>query len=65
MTLRVAIGGRILFTLNRPEAARKLGIGLNSAYKAASNKELPTIKIGDRLLVPRAALEALLKVGAA
>jgi excisionase family DNA binding protein len=41
-------------------AAKLLGISLNSAYTAARTKELPTIRIGKRLLVPRAALEKML-----
>ncbi len=40
-----------------PEAAKKLGIGRNTAYEAARTGEIPTIKIGKRLLVPREALE--------
>ncbi len=40
-----------------PEAAKKLGIGRNTAYEAARTGEIPTVKIGKRLLVPREALE--------
>lgn len=43
------------------EAARSLRIGRNSAYEAARRGELPTIRIGRRLLVPRAALERMLE----
>ena len=46
------------------EAARELGVSRNAAYDAAKRGELPTIKIGRRLLVPRAALEALLNPAA-
>ena len=42
------------------EAGRLLGIGRNGAYEAAHRGEIPTIKIGRRLLVPKAALEAML-----
>jgi excisionase family DNA binding protein len=49
---------RLTYTV--PEAARKLGIGVNSAYKAATTGDLPTVRIGDRILVPRVALEAML-----
>lgn len=42
------------------EAARYLGVGRNSAYDAARRGEIPTVRIGRRLLVPRAALERLL-----
>jgi excisionase family DNA binding protein len=47
-------------TLTIPEAAKVLGIGRNQGYEAAGRGEIPTIKIGKRLLVPRAALERLL-----
>jgi excisionase family DNA binding protein len=44
-------------TLTIREAARALGIGVNQAYEAARRGEIPTIKIGKRLLVPVVALE--------
>ena len=47
-------------TLTILEAAKALGIGRNTAYLAAASGELPVIRIGGRLLVPRAALERLL-----
>ena len=51
-------------TYSVPEAARKLGIGANSAYKAAQAGQIPTVQIGGRILVPRIALERMLsKVG--
>jgi excisionase family DNA binding protein len=42
------------------EAAMILEISRGSAYEAAKRKELPTIRIGRRLLVPLAALERML-----
>ena len=48
-------------TLTIDEAAKALGIGRNSAYEAAKRGEIPTIKIGGRILVPRAALERMLE----
>src|SRR5689334_12172304 len=42
------------------EAARRLRIGRNSAYEAVRRGELPVVRIGRRLLVPRRALERLL-----
>ena len=51
-------------TLTIPEAARVLGIGRTPAYQAAHSGELPTIRIGRRLLVPRAALDHLLSANA-
>jgi len=47
-------------TLTVEEAGRLLGISRNSAYEAARRGELPAIRIGKRLIVPRAALEKLL-----
>lgn len=47
-------------TLTVEEAAKVLGIGRGTAYEAARTGELPTIRIGKRLVVPRAALERLL-----
>jgi len=41
-------------------AARLLGIGRNQGYEAVRTGELPAIRIGKRILVPRAALERLL-----
>jgi len=48
-------------TLRIHEAAELLGIGRSSAYQAAKNGELPTIRIGRLLLVPRPALETMLR----
>jgi excisionase family DNA binding protein len=42
------------------EAARLLGISRDSAYAAAARGELPTLRIGKRLVVPRIRLHALL-----
>jgi excisionase family DNA binding protein len=45
-------------TLN--EVASLLRISRGSAYEAAKRKEIPTIRIGRRLLVPSDAFERLL-----
>ena len=50
-------------TVTVEEAATILGVGRNKAYEAARSGEIPTIRIGKRLLVPLAALERLLAVG--
>jgi excisionase family DNA binding protein len=42
------------------EAAAILEISRSAAYEAAKTKQLPTIRIGRRLLVPVAALERML-----
>ena len=51
-------------TYSVEDAARLLGISRNSAYQAAKTGELPTIRFGRRLLVPRIALEKLLATAA-
>lgn len=43
------------------EAAKILGIGRNAAYEAARRGEIPTIRIGGRILVPKAALDLMLE----
>lgn len=42
------------------EAARRLSMGRNAAYSAAKSGEIPTIRIGRKILVPVKALERLL-----
>jgi excisionase family DNA binding protein len=42
------------------EAATQLGISRNKAYEAVHRGDIPTIRIGKRILVPRAALERML-----
>jgi excisionase family DNA binding protein len=50
--------GHSTFTVD--EAAEILGLSRWAAYMAAKNREIPTIRIGRRLIVPRMALERLL-----
>jgi excisionase family DNA binding protein len=47
-------------TLTIEETAKRLRIGLNSAYSGVKNGQIPSIRIGRRILIPRPALEALL-----
>lgn len=47
-------------TLTIPEAARLLRISPLRAYGLARSGELPCIRLGRRVLVPRVALEKLL-----
>ena len=42
-----------------PEAARLLGVGATSGWAMARNREIPGVRLGRRVLVPRAALEQL------
>lgn len=41
------------------EAGAMIGLCRNSAYTAAQNGEIPTVRIGRRLLVPRAEFDRL------
>lgn len=43
------------------EAAAELGISKGSAYEAVRSGQIPTIRIGRRLIVPRAAFERMLE----
>jgi len=47
-------------TLTVEETALALGIGRNSAYQGVKTGEIPSIKIGGRILVPTKALGNLL-----
>jgi len=48
-------------TLNLwPDVGRALGLGRNSTFKAAKAGQIPVLKIGKRLLVPKEALAKLL-----
>ena len=47
-------------TLSIEEAAAVLGVGRSLMYDAARRGEIPVIKIGRRLVVPRARLDAML-----
>lgn len=46
--------------LSVEEAGRKLGLGRAAAYAHAKAGHLPVIKLGNRTLVPKAALARLL-----
>ena len=48
-------------TLTVEEAAQVLGIGRNSTYEAIKRGEIPALRLGRRLVVPRQALEQLLR----
>jgi excisionase family DNA binding protein len=49
-------------TVTVPEAARLLGVSRMSAYSAVRTGEIPSIRIGRRVLIARAALERLLGI---
>jgi excisionase family DNA binding protein len=46
------------------ESALLLGVGKNQCYDAARAGQIPTVRIGKRILVPKAALDRMLADGA-
>ena len=48
-------------TYSVQEAGQALGIGRNSAYEAVRAGLIPSVRIGKRLVVPRAGIERLLE----
>ena len=44
-----------------PEAARILGLSRNFGYELARRGEIPVIRLGRRIVVPKAAFERMLK----
>ena len=44
-----------------PEVGKMLGLGRSSVYEAVRTGQIPSITIGRRILIPRAALERLLE----
>ncbi len=49
-------------TLTVEQAGQILGLSRSSAYRAASNGELPTLRFGRRLIVPTGRLLSMLGV---
>jgi excisionase family DNA binding protein len=47
-------------TYSVPEAGALLGLGRVAAYEAAARGDLPVLRIGGRILVPKVALQRLL-----
>lgn len=47
-------------TLSVTEAARLLGIGRSLAYELVARGELPCLRLGRRVLIPRHAIDELL-----
>lgn len=50
-------------TIRVEDAAKLLGISRGAAYARANDGTLPTIRLGKRLLVPKAALDKMLACG--
>lgn len=49
-------------TVTVREAAKRLGIANSTAYAAASDGSLPTIRVGGRVLVPARVLDKMLGI---
>ena len=49
---------RLVYTVE--EAGRLLGVSRTTAYECVRTRQLPSIRLGRRIVVPRAAIEALL-----
>jgi excisionase family DNA binding protein len=47
-----------------PDAGQMLGLGRNATYDAVARGEIPVLRFGRRILVPRKALERLVDGGA-
>lgn len=54
-----------LISFSPQQAAAKLGISRGLCYRLIANGTLPAVRLGRRLVIPVAALEALLKGSAA
>ena len=50
----------ICLTVTVEEAGRIIGVSRGSAYEAVKRGEIPVIRIGKKIRVPKAALERLL-----
>jgi excisionase family DNA binding protein len=44
------------------EVAKMFGVGRNAAYEAAGRGEIPVIRLGKRLVAPRAAINRMLGI---
>jgi excisionase family DNA binding protein len=51
---------RLVYTV--PEAGRLLGLGRNAAYEAARRGDIPTLRMGRLLLVPKIPFHSMLGI---
>lgn len=58
------MGKTAALTITVDEAAELLGVSRGSAYEAVRKGEIPTVRIGRRILVPKAKLYELTGVPA-
>lgn len=56
-------GPEMRLCITVPEAAAMLGVSRNFGYELVRQGQLPVIRFGKRLLIPRAALEKMLERG--
>lgn len=61
LVIRGQDGGELGPTMSVSTAGEVLGISRGAAYRGAASGDIPTIKIGRRLLVPTAALRRMLE----
>jgi excisionase family DNA binding protein len=61
MTNEFAMADDQRLTYEVSEAGRILGLSRQGAYKAVAAGEIPAIRIGRRLLVPKAALHRMIE----
>ena len=59
-SVRKSVGDRLVYTV--PEAGRLLGLGRNAAYEAAKRGDIPTLRMGRRLLVPKIPFHGMLGI---
>jgi excisionase family DNA binding protein len=64
-TARPPPSERGLLTYSVPQAGALLGLSRNGSYEAAARGEIPTIRIGSRIMVPRAAFHQMLEAASA
>ena len=58
----IADDDRLVLTIE--EAGKLLGLGRSGTYEAARRGDIPTLRIGSRILVPKVALLKLLEEAA-
>ena len=46
-----------------PDTGKRLGLGRNATYDAIARGDIPSVRIGHRILVPLKALERMLEGG--
>jgi len=51
------------YCMTVPEAAARLGLSRNFAYELVKQGQLPVIRFGKRILIPKIALEKMLEKG--